>query len=38
VFPELVAGRYELCEKGTHDIRLTVDVVGGVVTDATWPP
>ena len=38
VFPELVAGRYELCEKGTHDVRLRVEVLGGQVTDATWPP
>jgi hypothetical protein len=38
VFPELVAGRYELCEKGTHDVRLAVEILGGEVTDATWPP
>jgi hypothetical protein len=38
VFPELVAGRYELCEKGAHDVRLTVEILGGEVTDATWPP
>jgi len=38
VFPELVAGRYELCEKGTHDVRLMVEILGGRVTDATWPP
>jgi hypothetical protein len=38
VFPELVAGRYELYEKGTHDARLTVEILGGEVTDATWPP
>lgn len=37
VFPELVEGRYELCDKGSQDVRLTVDVRGGEVTTATWP-
>lgn len=37
VFPELVEGRYELYGKGTHDVRLTVDVRGGEVTTAEWP-
>jgi hypothetical protein len=37
VFPELVEGRYELCGKGTQDVRLAVDVRGGEVTAATWP-
>lgn len=38
VFPELVEGRYELYEKGTHIVRLAVDILGGQVTTATWPP
>ena len=37
VFPELVEGSYELYVKETDDVRLTVDVTGGVVTDAAWP-
>ena len=37
VFPELVEGRYELYEKETYDVRLTVDVRGGEVTAADWP-
>lgn len=37
VFPELVEGRYELCDKGSQDVRLTVDVRGGEVTTVTWP-
>ncbi len=37
VFPELIEGSYELYEKGTDDVRLVVDVVGGEVADATWP-
>ncbi len=37
VFPELVEGSYELYEKGTTDVRLVVDIVGGQVADATWP-
>jgi hypothetical protein len=37
VFPELVAGRYELAEKGAVDARLRVDVRGGQVTSTTWP-
>ncbi len=38
VFPELVEGRYELYEKGTHDVCLTVDIRGGRVATARWPP
>ena len=38
VFPELVEGSYELRIKGTHDVRLIVDVHGGQVADAAWPP
>jgi len=37
VFPELVEGSYELYEKETDDVRLTVDVRGGEVTAAHWP-
>jgi len=37
VFPELVEGRYELYEKGTHLVRLTVNITGGEVTSADWP-
>ena len=37
VFPELVEGSYELYEKETDDVRLTVDVRGGEVTTAHWP-
>ena len=37
VFPELVEGRYELYEKGTHKVRLAVDILGGQVTAAVWP-
>jgi hypothetical protein len=38
VFPELVEGRYELYVKGTRDVRVTVDIRGGEVTTAVWPP
>jgi hypothetical protein len=37
VFPELVEGRYELYEKNTDDVRLTVDICGSEVTTADWP-
>ncbi len=37
VFPELVEGDYELFDKGTDQVRLTVVVVGGEVAMATWP-
>jgi hypothetical protein len=38
VFGELVAGGYELFEKGCPDrVALRVDVTGGEVTSATWP-
>lgn len=37
VFPELTEGRYELYEKGTHEVRLVAAVAGGRVTEATWP-
>lgn len=37
VFSELVEGRYELYEKGTREVRLVADVVGGRVAEAAWP-
>ena len=37
VFPELTEGHYELYEKETEDVRLTVAVVGGEVAHASWP-
>lgn len=37
VFAELVEGTYELSEKGSDTISLTVDVTGGQVTAAAWP-
>ena len=37
VFPELVEGRYELYVKGTDQVELTAEVVGGEVTTAAWP-
>jgi hypothetical protein len=36
VFPEVVAGRYELHEKGNPAVRQTLDVRGGEVTTVTW--
>jgi len=37
VFPELVEGSYELYEKLDGRIQLEVVIVGGHVTEATWP-
>ncbi len=37
VFGELAEGRYELYEKGTHDVRLRAQVRGGAVATADWP-
>lgn len=37
VFPELVEGAYELYVKGTDEVRMTVEVRGGEVTEAVWP-
>lgn len=37
VFPELVEGRYDLFDKGSDEVRLTVDIRGGEVTSADWP-
>lgn len=37
VYPALVEGSYELYEKGTGDVELTAEVVGGEVTETAWP-
>lgn len=37
VYPEVVEGRYRLLPKGTDEVVMTVDVVGGQVTEVTWP-
>jgi hypothetical protein len=37
VYPDLVTGSYELYEKGTQDVEMTADVVGGQVTQLAWP-
>lgn len=37
VYPDLVEGRYSLLVKGTDDVVLQVDVIGGEVAEATWP-
>lgn len=38
VFPELVAGRYELFEKGDgQHVVLRAEIDGGEVTSVTWP-
>ncbi len=37
VFPELLEGSYALVPKGTDDVQLRVDVLGGAVTTASWP-
>lgn len=37
VYPEVVEGRYRLLPKGTNDVVMEVDVVGGQVTEVTWP-
>jgi hypothetical protein len=37
VFGEVLAGRYELYVRPDGPVRLSVDVVGGAVTEATWP-
>ncbi len=37
VFPELRTGTYELFEKGTREVALTVRIEGGQVTEAVWP-
>jgi hypothetical protein len=37
VFPELVAGTYELYERLEGTVRLTITVLGGQVTESSWP-
>jgi hypothetical protein len=37
VFPQLVEGTYELFEKGSETVSLTVAIAGGEVTTASWP-
>ncbi|MGA8255456.1 MAG: hypothetical protein WB767_02675 [Nocardioides sp.] len=37
VYPEVTEGSYWLLPKGTDEIVMTVDVVGGQVTAVTWP-
>lgn len=36
VYPELVEGSYDLYTRPDGPVRLTVNVVGGQVTEATW--
>ncbi|MBU1802590.1 MAG: hypothetical protein KKA97_10225 [Actinobacteria bacterium] len=37
IYPEVREGRYRLLMKGTDVVVMEVDVVGGQVTQATWP-
>ncbi len=37
VFPELVEGAYELYQRPAGPVELTVTVVGGEVTEVSWP-
>lgn len=37
VFPSLHRGTYELYRRPADPVALTVEVVGAVVTEATWP-
>jgi hypothetical protein len=37
VFPELMAGTYELYERLEGTVRLTATVVGGEVSESSWP-
>jgi hypothetical protein len=37
VFPDLTEGAYELYQRGTGRVELTVTVTGGAVTQASWP-
>lgn len=37
VFPELAEGEYELYEKPAGEIRLVATVLGGEVSQASWP-
>ncbi len=36
VFPDLKEGLWDLAPKGTRDVAMTAQVVGGEVTTATW--
>ena len=36
VFPELDAGDYDLCLKGTDDVQLSASVRGAEVTEVVW--
>ena len=37
VYPDVEEGSYWLLPKGTDQVVMTVDVVGGQVTEVTWP-
>lgn len=37
VFSELVEGRYELMDKGSDEVRMVVEIIGGEVTMTEWP-
>lgn len=37
VYPAVTEGSYELCLKGTDEVVMTVDVIGGQVTQVVWP-
>jgi hypothetical protein len=37
VFPELVQGSYELYERPSGPVELTVTITGGQVTESVWP-
>ena len=37
VFPEVVEGRHGLCQKGSQEVLVAVEVRGGEVTTADWP-
>lgn len=37
VYPDLVAGDYDLAPKGTREVALTATVRGGEVTTTAWP-
>jgi hypothetical protein len=37
VFPELIEGSYELYERPSGPVELTVTITGGQVTESVWP-
>jgi hypothetical protein len=37
VFPDLVEGSYELFDKGEDTVLMTVEILGGQVTETSWP-